>query len=127
MSQAERFAHLLQEFERVGVDTNTISAGLAVREEEVLRALAELPEEAGGYFDSDNIITNEASYLHVASQLEKTRTHGGVYIGVGPDQNFSYIALIRPSYAVMLDIRRDNMLEHLLFKSLFGMARNRLE
>lgn len=47
MSQAERFAHLLREFERVGVDPNTISAGLAVREEDVLRALAELPDGAG--------------------------------------------------------------------------------
>ena len=47
MSQAERFAHLLQEFERVGVDPNTISAGLAVREADVLRALAELPDDAG--------------------------------------------------------------------------------
>src|SRR6185312_11871553 len=47
MSQAERFAHLLREFERVGVDPNTISAGLAVREEDVLRALAALPDNAG--------------------------------------------------------------------------------
>ena len=47
MSQAERFEHLLHEFERVGVDPNTISAGLAVREEDVLRALAALPDRAG--------------------------------------------------------------------------------
>lgn len=47
MTQAERFAHLLREFERVGVDPNTISAGLAVREEDVLRALAALPDGAG--------------------------------------------------------------------------------
>ena len=47
MTQAERFAHLLREFERVGVDPNTISAGLAVREEDVLRALAALPNGAG--------------------------------------------------------------------------------
>jgi len=47
MSQAERFAHLLREFERVGVDPNTISAGLAVREDEVLRALSALPDGAG--------------------------------------------------------------------------------
>src|SRR5262249_5491998 len=83
--------------------------------------------EAPGYFDSDNIITNEASYLHIASQLTKVGTHGGAYIGVGPDQNFSYIALIKPRVAFMLDIRRDNLLEHLLFKSLFMMSRNRLE
>ena len=47
MSQAERFAHLLREFERVGVDPNTISAGLAVKEQDVLRALAALPDGAG--------------------------------------------------------------------------------
>ena len=47
MSQAERFAHLLQEFERVGVDPNTISAGLAVREDDVLRALSALPNGVG--------------------------------------------------------------------------------
>jgi len=47
MSQAERFEQLLHEFERVGVDPNTISAGLAVREEDVLRALAALPDGAG--------------------------------------------------------------------------------
>ncbi len=83
--------------------------------------------EPSGYFDSDNIITNEASYLHVASQLAKVGVHGGVYIGVGPDQNFSYIALIKPRMAFMLDIRRDNLLEHLFFKSLFALSRNRLE
>jgi hypothetical protein len=47
MSQAERFANLLHEFERVGVDPNTISAGLAVRQEDALRALAALPDDAG--------------------------------------------------------------------------------
>ncbi len=83
--------------------------------------------EPNGYFDSDNIITNEVSYLTVASQLEKAGVRGGVYIGVGPDQNFSYIAMIRPRMAFMFDIRRDNLLEHLLFKSLFAMSRNRLE
>ncbi len=90
-------------------------------------ALVAQLSESGGYFDSDNIISNELTYLSVDSQLAKLGVHGGVYIGVGPDQNFSYIALIRPSIAFMLDIRRDNMLEHLLFKSLFAVARNRLE
>jgi hypothetical protein len=90
-------------------------------------ALVARLSEPGGYFDSDNIITNEASYLQVASQLTKVGVHGGLYMGVGPDQNFSYIALVRPSLALMVDIRRDNLLEHLLFKSFFVAARNRLE
>jgi hypothetical protein len=88
--------------------------------------VARLSENAG-YFDSDNIISNEESYLQITTQLAKVGTHGGVYVGVGPDQNFSYVALIRPSIAFMLDIRRDNLLEHLLFKSLFVLSRNRTE
>lgn len=99
----------------------------AQRRDTSFAALVERLSEPGGYFDSDNIITNEASYLHVASQLERVGVRGGLYLGVGPDQNFSYIALIRPRIALLVDIRRDNLLEHLLFKSLFMMARNRLE
>src|SRR5438105_1483274 len=55
--------------------------------------------EEGGYFDTDNLISNEKSYLHVITQLEQSGVKGGVYIGVGPDQNFSYIARIRPNMA----------------------------
>src|SRR3954465_15830106 len=76
-------------------------------------ALVARLSEPGGYFDSDNIITNEASYLQIASQLTKVGVRGGLYMGVGPDQNFSYIGLIRPSIAFLVDIRRDNLLEHL--------------
>ena len=47
MSTTERFSHLLHEFERVGVDPNTISAGLAVSEADVLRVLSALPDDAG--------------------------------------------------------------------------------
>jgi len=47
MSQSDRLERLIKEFERVGVDPNTISAGLAVREDEALRALAALPDDAG--------------------------------------------------------------------------------
>ena len=52
---------------------------------------------------------------------------GGVYIGVGPDQNFSYIARIKPTLAYIIDIRRDNLLLHLLFKALFARSTNRVE
>ena len=63
MSQTERFEQLLQECERVGVDTNTISAGLAVREEDVLRALAALPNDAGpeAFLSQLRLITTQES------------------------------------------------------------------
>ena len=52
---------------------------------------------------------------------------GRAYIGVGPDQNYTYIAKVRPKIAYMIDLRRDNLLQHLLYKSLFDLSRNRAE
>ena len=83
--------------------------------------------EPGGYFDTDNLISNESSYLQVVPELARRGVHGGAYIGVGPDQNFSYIAATRPAIAFIVDIRRDNELLHLLFKALFKLSRTRVE
>jgi hypothetical protein len=83
--------------------------------------------EPEGYFDTDNFISNETSYLHVIGDLQDRVRQGGVYIGVGPDQNFSYIAHTRPSLAIIVDIRRQNMLQHLLYKALFEMSASRAE
>ena len=83
--------------------------------------------EPAGYFDTDNLISNERSYLDVVPDLKKRGVRGGAYIGVGPDQNFTYIAAIRPDVAFIVDVRRDNLLLHLLFKSLFALARTRVE
>ena len=89
--------------------------------------LVERVSEPGGYFDTDNLISNERSYLHVIGKLREMNVRGGAYIGVGPDQNFSYIGHLRPSVAFIIDIRRDNLLQHLVFKSLFAQSRNRAE
>jgi hypothetical protein len=83
--------------------------------------------EPGGYFDTDNLISNESSYQQVLPDLQRRHVRGGAYIGVGPDQNFTYIAETRPSVAYIVDIRRDNVLLHLLFKALFHHARTRVE
>ena len=83
--------------------------------------------EPSGTFDADNLISNERSYLEIAPALAARPVEGGAYVGVGPDQNFSYIARIRPSVAYIIDIRRDNLLLHLLFKALFAEARTRAE
>ena len=83
--------------------------------------------EPEGYFDTDNFISNETSYLHVIPELQKQVRPGGVYIGVGPDQNFSYIARTKPSLAIIIDIRRQNMLQHLFMKTLFDLSASRAE
>jgi hypothetical protein len=102
-------------------------ADAIVRADTAFARTIERLSEPGGYFDSDNLISNEASYLHVLGGLRQVGTTGGAYIGVGPDQNFSYIAHVRPRIAYLIDIRRDNLLHHLLYKALFAHARNRVE
>ena len=88
--------------------------------------IASLSEPAG-YFDTDNLISNERSYLQVLPDLRRRNVRGGGYIGVGPDQNFTYIADVRPAVAFIIDVRRDNLLLHLLFKALFSLSRTRVE
>jgi len=102
-------------------ETRRASPSAPEAEVELAPLSAELSEPAG-YFDTDNLISNEAPYLQVADQLAASAPTGGVYLGVGPDQNFSYIARVRPRYAFILDVRRQNMLQHLLFSALFAQA-----
>ena len=83
--------------------------------------IARLSEPAGS-FDTDNLISNESAYLQVAEQLDHLPVRGGVYLGVGPEQNYSYIARVRPRWAFILDIRRENLLQHLFFNWIFEVA-----
>jgi hypothetical protein len=83
--------------------------------------------EPDGYFDTDNLISNERSYLQVIAELRRLGVRGGAYIGVGPDTNFSYIAEVRPAVAFVIDVRRDNLLLHLLFKALFDLSATRVD
>src|SRR5215510_148499 len=72
--------------------------------------------EPGGYFRSENFVSNETTFQYVLKNLKNTRT-GGVYLGVGPDQNFTYIVVMKPRMAVIFDIRRQNILQHLMYKA----------
>src|SRR5256885_7535669 len=90
------------------------------------REIREL-SEPGGSFDTDNLISNERSYLHVIPAIKERGATGGAYVGVGPDQNFSYIAAARPAIAFIIDVRHDNLLLHLLFKALFHLSETRAE
>jgi hypothetical protein len=83
--------------------------------------------EDGGYFRSDNFTSNETSYLHVIGKLRELGAGGGAYIGVGPEQNFTYIAKVRPRIAFIIDIRRQAIIQHLMFKAIFHLAPSRVQ
>ncbi len=83
--------------------------------------------EPGGTFHSDNFVSNEGRYQLVIPELVSRTTPGGVYLGVGPEQNFTYITAVRPRMVFILDIRRGNLQEHLLYKALFELSADRAE
>src|SRR5438105_3431733 len=82
--------------------------------------------EKGGSFRFE-YMSNEREFEFVIPELKKATKPGGAYLGVGPEQNFTYIAAARPKIAFIFDIRRDNMLEHLMYKAIFEMSANRSE
>jgi len=83
--------------------------------------------EPGGSFQLEIITSNETSYQYVMPQLMNTVKPGGVYLGVAPEQNFTYIAALQPKIAFIFDIRRDMMLEHLMYKAIFEMSADRAD
>ena len=89
--------------------------------------LVERFSEPDGYFDSDNLISNEDGFQAVVPQLTSTVRPGGVYLGVGPDQNFTYILAARAKAAFITDVRRGNLHVHLLYKALFELSPDRAD
>ena len=83
--------------------------------------------EPGGYFRSDNFVSNETTYQWVIPDLQRTTKPGGVYLGVGPDQNFTYLVALKPKIAFIFDIRRQNMVTHLMYKALIEQSSDRAE
>ena len=83
--------------------------------------------EPNGYFRSDNFLSNENAYQHVIPRLQATLPKGGVYLGVGPEQNFTYLVALRPKLAFIVDIRRGNMNEHLLYKAFIELSTDRAD
>jgi hypothetical protein len=82
--------------------------------------------EAGGTF-AQELMSNEDSAQVVIPSLKASTSRGGVYIGVGPEQNFTYIAAIQPALAFVVDIRRDNLLQHLIYKAAFERSTDRAD
>jgi hypothetical protein len=101
---------------------STVPSGLS--NEEFWHLIEALSEPAGTFSLSENLVSNEPYFAENARWLGPT---GGVYIGVGPEQNFSYIARLRPSMAFIIDIRRENRNLHLLYKALFELSTDRAD
>jgi hypothetical protein len=97
----------------------------AVSDKEFWTMVVDLSED-GGSFVSDNIISNEIEFQYPIPELQK-RTARDVYVGVGPEQNFTYITALRPSMAFILDIRRGNLLLHLVYKALIELSADRVD
>jgi len=83
--------------------------------------------EPGGRFVSDNFVSNELGTQRVLSKLMQGRIADGAYLGVGPEQNFTYIVALKPKISFIIDIRRQNMIEHLMYKALIELSADRAE
>lgn len=83
--------------------------------------------EPDGYFLSENFVSNEVTFQEPIPTLQRSLTKSGVYLGVGPEQNFTYIANLQPRMAVIFDIRRQNAMQHLMYKALFELSSTRAE
>lgn len=102
----------------------TLPASLSDRE---FWDLVEHLSEPDGYFQSDNLVSNEHSFQWVVPALARLKQPNQVYLGVAPDQNFTYIAALQPQMAFIVDIRRGNLLTHLMYKTLFELSEDRAD
>jgi hypothetical protein len=93
-------------------------------------ALSQSASEPGGYFRNENITnitSNELWFQYVVPDLQRRAKTGGVYLGVGPEQNFTYMAAIKPAMAIIFDIRRGNLDLQLMYKAIFELSKDRAD
>lgn len=83
--------------------------------------------EEDGTFHSENLVSNEIRFQTVVPGLTRTVKPGRAYVGVGSEQNFTYMAAVRPSIAFIVDLRRGNLDLHLIYKTFFELSADRAE
>jgi hypothetical protein len=112
----------------VGADSSASAAQMpaGLSDEEFWR-LTEQLSEPNGFFRSDNLVSDEMLYRDAVPSLASVGLRYGVYLGVGPEQNFTYIAALEPRMAFVLDIRRGNLHLQLMYKALFELSADRAE
>src|SRR5262249_540540 len=140
LASALRFRHMKQQ--RVAIPTRfllvlilvltgTRIAGRAAEslpaqltDEQFWKLSTELSEPDGN-FRSDNLLSNELWFQYIIPELTSVAKSGRVYMGVGPEQNFTYIAALKPKMAFIVDIRRGNLDLHLMYKAIFELSKDR--
>jgi len=89
--------------------------------------LSQESSEPNGQFQSDNLVSNEVTLQYVVPELLTRARQNGVYLGVGPEQNFTYIAAIKPKMVFITDVRRGNLCMHLMYKAIFELSSTRAD
>jgi hypothetical protein len=110
--------------QRAGTPVESLPARLTDQE---FWALSTAMSEPNGFFRSENLVSNEHTFQYVVPALQQSAKPGGVYLGVAPDQNFTYMLATRPAIAFIVDIRRGNLLEHLMYKAIIELSADRAE
>lgn len=100
-------------------------AAAPIEDREFWRLITELSESSGRF--PQQLMSNEDSAQFVLPELVDKVQAGGVYLGVGAEQNFTYIAAVRPRLAFVVDIRRENMLEMLMYQAVFELSTDRAD
>jgi hypothetical protein len=110
----------------LGVHTAAQSLPARLTDQEFWKLVSDF-SEADGQFRSDNLLSNEVWLQYVIPDLMKSAKTGRVYLGVGPEQNFTYMTALKPAMAFIVDIRRGNLDLHLVYKALFDLSADRAE
>jgi hypothetical protein len=112
----------------IAISLTVAAASLPARlgDQEFWRLVSE-SSEPDGTFRSDNLLSNELGFQYVVPELARTAKAGRVYMGVGPEQNFTYIVATKPAMAFIVDIRRGNLDLQLMYKALFELSADRAE
>ena len=110
----------------IGLTAAAASLPARLSDQDFWRLVSE-SSEPDGSFRSDNLLSNELGFQFVVPELTKTTKPGRVYMGVGPEQNFTYIVATRPAMAFIVDIRRGNLDLQLMYKALFELSADRAE
>jgi hypothetical protein len=109
---------------RAGEPASTLPDRLS--DQEFWRLVTSMSEDSG-QFPSDNLVSNELTFQWVIPELQRRSGEGRAYLGVGPDQNFTYLAALQPNIAFIVDIRRDNLRLQLMYKALIELSPTRAQ